>query len=261
MIPTLSIIIPCKNEAGNIGMLFESILIQEKINVNSIPIIVADAGSSDDTLSVIEIYKNKHHLPIEVVQGGYPAIGRNNGARHAQSDYLIFIDADITLGEPLFLHNVISKILEKHPDLVTSYIKCYQGNWFDNLFWKIHSLFLGLSTYFKPLTAGMFICIKRKTFWSLGGFDEEIILGEDVELSYKIDRKKFSIAKTFVYTTNRRFKKMGYINTIIYYTLVAFSSRFRHRNNAFYFEDKNKTFQRRESLEKLQNGLKSIFNK
>lgn len=235
-----AIIIPCKNEAENIGRLFDSILMQENIDIKNIPIFVADANSTDNTLEIISGYNERSNLNITVVQGGYPATGRNIGASHAHADYLIFIDADITLGEPLFLYKVIQKINSGDFHLITSYIRCRDGNWFDTFFWKVHAASLHISKLLKPMATGMFMVVRTDIFKKTGGFDESVILGEDVEFSHKIHRKYFGIVDTWIYTTNRRFKKMGYVNTIVYYTMVAFSSRFRHRDNAFYFDEKDK---------------------
>jgi glycosyltransferase involved in cell wall biosynthesis len=258
---TWSIIIPCKNEAANIGKLFDSILMQQNVDLGSIPIYVADADSTDGTLAIIEDYIQTRGLNITVVQGGYPAAGRNNGARHANTAYLLFMDADITLGDPHFLSKVEKKISGGDLHLITSYIRCLNGNLFDRFIWFMHAFSINVSKYHHPMAAGMFMGVRKDIFEQIGGFDEEVILGEDVELSRKIHHRKFGIVNSYIYTTNRRFKKMGYFKTIVCYTLVALSPKFRHRNNSFYFEDKEKTVHYRESLARFQKELKSILNK
>ena len=51
----------------------------------------------------------------------------------------------------------------------------------------------------------------RKKFWDLGGFHEQIQFGEDYRLSQQVERKRFAIVRGGVYTTNRRFKRMGHL--------------------------------------------------
>jgi hypothetical protein len=51
----------------------------------------------------------------------------------------------------------------------------------------------------------------RKKFLELGGFHEQILFAEDYRLSQQVERKRFAIVSGGVYTTNRRFKKMGHL--------------------------------------------------
>jgi hypothetical protein len=84
----------------------------------------------------------------------------------------------------------------------------------------------------------MFILIRRSVFNSLGGFNEKMILGDDWELTHKIPRKKFGVANTFIWTTNRRFMKQGYLKTFSQYFRVAISKEFRTRDNSQYMHIK-----------------------
>jgi hypothetical protein len=80
----------------------------------------------------------------------------------------------------------------------------------------------------------MFIMIRRSKFNEMGGFNEKMVLGDDWELTHRIPRKKFGVANTFIWTTNRRFMKQGYIKTFGQYFLVAFSKDFREKDNKAY---------------------------
>jgi hypothetical protein len=57
----------------------------------------------------------------------------------------------------------------------------------------------------------MFMFFDRKKFWELGGFHEQIMFAEDYRLSQEVERKRFAIVRGGVYTTNRRFKRMGHL--------------------------------------------------
>ncbi|HXX02407.1 MAG TPA: glycosyltransferase, partial [Candidatus Acidoferrales bacterium] len=63
----------------------------------------------------------------------------------------------------------------------------------------------------RPFATGMFMLFDRKKFWELGGFHEQILFAEDYRLSQKVERKRFAIVRGGVYTTNRRFKRMGHL--------------------------------------------------
>ena len=92
-----SIIIPTYNEEEYLPILLKSI---KKQDFNSYEIIVADANSTDKTREIAEEYG------CRVVDGGLPAVGRNNGAKVAKGEYLLFLDSDLELTED-YLRNVI----------------------------------------------------------------------------------------------------------------------------------------------------------
>jgi hypothetical protein len=57
----------------------------------------------------------------------------------------------------------------------------------------------------------MFMLFERQKFWGLGGFHEQIHFGEDYKLSQQVQRRRFAVVRGSVYTTNRRFKRMGHL--------------------------------------------------
>ena len=82
----LSIIIPTYNEEKYLPILLESI---KKQSFEDYEIIVADANSTDNTRNIAQEYG------CIIVDGGLPAIGRNNGANVAKGDILLFLDSDL----------------------------------------------------------------------------------------------------------------------------------------------------------------------
>ncbi len=86
----LSIIIPTYNEEEYLPLLLKSIKQQD---FRDYEIIVADANSKDNTVKIAEEYG------CIVVEGGMPAVGRNNGAKVAKGEYLLFLDSDLKLTE------------------------------------------------------------------------------------------------------------------------------------------------------------------
>jgi glycosyltransferase involved in cell wall biosynthesis len=234
----LSIVIPCKNEEKQIAKTLAA-LESQTTDMSRIPIFIADAGSSDSTVEIISEFIEKGKLKIRIVPGGYPPEGRNNGASYCASDYILFLDADIELGEDSCIEKSISLALEKDLDLVATYIKCKDGNQTDRIFWeKIHAFTYKYPYIVGPYAAGMFILIRRSRFLELGGFNEKMVLGDDWELTHKIPRKKFGVAETFIWTTNRRFTKQGYLKTFSQYFRVAVSKEFRQKDNTPYMKVK-----------------------
>ena len=234
----LSIVIPCKNEEKHIRNTLTA-LENQTVDMSKVPIYIADAGSTDSTLECIQSFIEKGKLKIQVVKGGYPPTGRNNGASCCRSEYILFLDADIEMGENTSIEKSINLALQRELDLVATYIKCKDGNQYDKFFWeKIHAFTYKYPYIVGPYAAGMFILIRRSKFDELGGFNEKMILGDDWELTHKIRRDKFGIADTFIWTTNRRFMKQGYLTTFSRYFRVAFSKDFRDKDNKSYIDIK-----------------------
>ena len=232
----LSIVIPCKNEEKQIGRTLAA-LQGQTADMSRVPIYISDAGSKDSTLDIIQGFIEEGKLQIKVVEGGYPPAGRNNGASYCSSEYILFLDADIELGEDSSIEKSLNLALEKDLDLVATYIKSKDGNQYDKIFWeKIHAFTYKYPYIVGPYAAGMFILIRRSRFSELGGFNEKMLLGDDWELTHKIPRGKFGVANTFIWTTNRRFMKQGYIKTFSRYFRVAFSKDFREKDNASYMD-------------------------
>src|SRR5512146_893802 len=93
----LTIVIPAKNEAKLLPRLLTSLSEQDYPQMRNTKVYVADAGSTDGTPEIARRFAGR--LDIEVIPGGLPATGRNNGARLAVTPYVLFIDADIELAD------------------------------------------------------------------------------------------------------------------------------------------------------------------
>jgi glycosyltransferase involved in cell wall biosynthesis len=88
----LSIIIPAYNVQGWIGQCLDSMI---PLNNKEIEIIVINDGSTDDTVAVVEGYKNKfEHLIIYHQENGGASAARNLGLTKATGKYILFCDSD-----------------------------------------------------------------------------------------------------------------------------------------------------------------------
>jgi glycosyltransferase involved in cell wall biosynthesis len=208
----LSIIIPCKNEEKYIGGLLKS-LTRESLPKNT-EIIIADAGSTDKTLTIINYYK--HLLPnLSVINGGLPSVGRNAGANSATGDILLFLDADSYFKEPGIIKSSLLKIL-KGNELVGCLLNI-EGNHWVRFIYFLCNMVIRSSKFDKPFVVGSYMMITKEAFNRVGGFDESLMHCEDYFLSEEINRKKFSVVNKYIYTDDRRFKKMGKLNLVAYF--------------------------------------------
>lgn len=207
-----SIIIPTLNEERYLPLLLESI---KKQDFNNYEIIVADAGSEDKT---VEIAKN---YGCKIVKGGLPAKGRNEGAKVARGDTILFLDADVILPENFF-ENTLKEFEKRNLDIASFSLEPQSKSNFPkflfNIFYNRPIKFLEKSL----LHASQAILVKKILHQKIGGFDEEIKLAEDhyyIREAAKIG--KFGIIKSSrVLISTRRFEKDGWLKTYLKYLLA-----------------------------------------
>ncbi|HTT21125.1 MAG TPA: glycosyltransferase [Candidatus Sulfotelmatobacter sp.] len=201
--------IPAKNEAKLIPRLLTSLTNQDYSKMSSTRVLVADADSTDGTPAIVMSFRDR--LNVAVIHGGMPSYGRNQGAAQADTPYVLFLDADIELADNSLIRRCMEKTQLKDLHCVTTNIVCKDGTWIDKLFYAGNDFFQYLSYLHRPFATGMFMLFDRRKFWELGGFHERIQFAEDYRLSQKVQRKRFSIVRGGVYTTNRRFQRMGHL--------------------------------------------------
>ena len=182
---------------------------QDYPKMSSTRVLVADANSTDGTAEIVMSFRER--LNVAVIHGGMPAYGRNQGAGQADTPYVLFLEADIELAEPWLIRKCVERAQKKRLQCVTTNIVCKDGTWVDKLFYAGNDFFQYLSYLHRPFATGMFMLFDRKKFWELGGFNEKIRFGEDYRLSQKVASRRFAIVRGGVYTTNRRFQRMGHL--------------------------------------------------
>ena len=205
----LTIVIPAKNEAKLIPRLLTSLTKQDYSKMPSTRVLVADANSTDGTREVVLSFRDR--LNVSVIPGGMPSVGRNQGAAQADTPYVLFLDADIELAEPWLVRKCVEQAKARRLHCATTNILCREGSWVDKVFYAGNDFFQYLSWLHRPFATGMFMLFDRKKFLELGGFNEQVHFAEDYLLSQQVDRLRFSIVRGGVYTTNRRFQKMGHL--------------------------------------------------
>ena len=93
-VPHISVIIPAKNAAGTIADQLDALACQTF--AGPFEVLIADNGSSDDTLRIVESYRDR--VPdlrvIDASSRPGSAFARNEAARSARGGLLCFCDAD-----------------------------------------------------------------------------------------------------------------------------------------------------------------------
>jgi len=115
--PSVSVIVPARNEEACIGACMESLVAQTGV---SFEIIVVDDGSTDQTHAIAESFPG-----VKVIRPGpLPAgwTGKNNavtaGAKKAKGEWLLFTDAD-TVHRPGSLARAMAEAKEHNADMLS----------------------------------------------------------------------------------------------------------------------------------------------
>jgi len=217
----LTIVIPAKNEAKLFPRLLTSLASQDYPQMRNTKVLVADANSTDGTPDIVMSFRDR--LDVGVIPGGLPSVGRNAGAALADTRYVLFIDADVHPASPSLIRRAVELAQRKNLHCVTTNIICPDGGSMDRLLYFGNNLFQQLSRIHHPFSTGMFMLFEKRRFDELGGFHEQVHFAEDYLLSKQVARSKFAIVRGGVYTTNRRFQKMGHLRVARLFLKTAFN--------------------------------------
>lgn len=242
----LSIIIPTFNEKKSLSLLLDSIKRQNFVDYE---IIVSDAGSGDGTLDFIKEQKLKAVFTNS--SDFFPAKQRNEGAKEARGDPLLFLDSDCILQKSDFLKKTLAEFSERKLDVAGFKLYPYGKKKF---FRFLYDLFYNWypALFFKNLLphASNAVLVKREVHLKLKGFDEGIRIAEDhayAREAAKIGR--FDILyNSSLYALTKRFECDGWIKTSFKYLLCELhmilrgpvkSDFFRYKFGHFYKEKKS----------------------
>jgi glycosyltransferase involved in cell wall biosynthesis len=224
-----SIIIPAYNEEAYLPATLAGLLQAMETIPYQGEIIVVDNASTDKTSKLAQKYGTR------VIFEPYRQIARarNSGAKAAESDFLIFLDADTILPPPL---------LEQALELLESKTCCGGGTLlsFDSrlpfLAARLVEFWNWLSKTNK-LAAGSFIFCLAQGFFEIGGFDEKTYAGEEVFLSRRLStwgkkqKLHFTILEDHpVVTSGRKFHWYSSLQIallLILFTVFPFALRSR----------------------------------
>jgi len=197
----LSIVIPTFNEEKYLPNLLESL---EGQTFRDFEVVVADAGSRDATRKIATAWG------CRLVEGGRIAQGRNAGARQAKGNYILFLDADVTLS-PSFLEELRSQIIKHELDVASGFITPDSNKLFDHIMVTTSNIWHFAIQHIYPHASGFYIIARKSLHEAIGGFDEELFLTEDhdyVRRAARVGRFKY-LRQPRVTFSVRRFDKEG----------------------------------------------------
>jgi glycosyltransferase involved in cell wall biosynthesis len=216
--PQASVVIPTYNRSDKLSKTLET-MTEQDIDPSRFEVIIADDGSSDDTVDVMKSFAGRLRLKyyFQADEGFRAGAARNGGARLAAAPILIFLDSGTLAGPRLVSSHLAVHAASEERRAVIGY--CYGYDAFRDELWvpegfdtlrpteivrrhQENSLFadireldyarFGSDPMKWPLPWLFFFTmncsIPIDDFWAAGGFDEMFRSWgvEDIELGYRL---------------------------------------------------------------------------
>lgn len=207
--PLVSVIIPTYNEATYVGRLLDALCVQA---YKPIEVIVSDAESKDEIRQVVESYKDKLSIQLVTSPPKGPGAGRNEGAKNAQGEWLLFLDADVDLDDANFITTLVMGATNKQWQTASAKTVVCDATIFERFGTRVNYLYTKMLAHTKhPVAAGWCILTKRKLFEDNHGFNEKIQFGEDYDYVSRVGSSGFGfVDETYYYMDLRRARKEGW---------------------------------------------------
>lgn len=189
--PFVSVIIPVRNRPDDIAACLRS-LRELDYPEDKLEIIVVDDASIDQTPDVVS------RFPVRLLrlqQHRQAPYCRNLAARQARGELLAFIDSDC-LADSAWLRELVPAFKDKTLGAVGGIVDSYSHENGLDRYEKVKSS-LRISSHFRRsehndpffYLPSCNLLVRRDLFLQLGGFNEELVVGEDVDLCWRMRKR------------------------------------------------------------------------
>ncbi|MCF7709396.1 MAG: glycosyltransferase, partial [Verrucomicrobia bacterium] len=230
---TISFVIPAFNEEETLPRTLKAISTASKAFTClgwGTELIVCDNNSTDATPQIAREYQAKVvHEPFNQI-----ARARNTGAKAAKGDWLIFIDADSSPSQELFIE--VSRAILSGKYAGGGSTLCFDST-IGRLVPGIH-IWNAISRITK-WPAGSFIFCNAAAFREVGGFNNELFVAEEIDLGRKLKKyagrhdKSFVILKSHPLLTSARKVKFCHAKdfiSLLFKVVLTRGEVFKNRN-------------------------------
>jgi glycosyltransferase involved in cell wall biosynthesis len=216
----VSVIIPALNEEKLLPSTLQSVKAQ---TYKDFELIVKDGLSVDRTVDIAKRYGAR----VISLRDSSAGEARNQGARHAVGDVLVFLDAD-TLMAPDTLGKLVKDMREYAAVLVFPRYQTreqimqfngrpsYSARVFVTWWFTFEDLF---RKYADQYAGGMCMACDAAAFRRIGGFNGKLKVCEDIEISYRFRKAGRVVCdhEIVVYPSARRYFKGGVLRSLLTY--------------------------------------------
>lgn len=194
--PFVSIVIPCLNEEASLPECLDSILSQDYPR-DKLEILIADGGSSDDTLGVIERYAASNPAAtIRVVKNPdrIQAAGCNRAIAESRGDVIVRMDAHARYQRD-YVTSCVNELAKTGAEIVGGAQRAVWRTPFQRaMVAALESpLAMGGAAYRNPSSEGFVDTVwlgafRRDAFEHVGLYDPSAVTNEDAELNHRVIR-------------------------------------------------------------------------
>mgnify|MGYP001613500921 CR=1 FL=1 len=229
----ISFIIPTLNEEK----IIEETLLGLKKYSGENEIIVSDGKSTDKTVEIARKYADQ----VALYQGEARqtiAAGRNAGAALARGEYLVFMDADISIPDPNVFFGKVLKILNFDNNITGLTVRIRVLPALETpadriVFLVMDYVHFVLNNIFKIGAAtGEFQMVRSSAFKKTGGYNEKLVAGEDHEFFQRLSKiSKTRMEKSLTaYHPGRRAHRIGWPKLLLIWLGNALSFLFKKKS-------------------------------
>ncbi|MBN1936528.1 MAG: glycosyltransferase [Anaerolineae bacterium] len=200
----VSVVLPTKNEAHNIVPFLQSL-------PADIPLVVVDA-SDDNTPTLIAEHRPRQTRIIR--NPARIAEARQIGAAAAETEWLLFTDADVVFAPDYFERiqacNDECDVIYGSKRSLDAYARYYR--WFSRGQGLAHRLGV-------PAASGSNLLIRREALLACGGFDLRLPVNEDTEVVWRIKQRGYRVClapELIVYECDHRRLRRGAVRKTLH---------------------------------------------
>lgn len=224
----LSVAIPAHNEEAYITSCLDSLATQDFSG--ELEIVVCLNACSDKTEEIVQHWARQAKRPIKVVHEPQKGVGRARQAAFFAANGEVIASADADASYPQDWASRIARAFAHDAQLVQLYgpvrLRDFE-RW--RHFWRyFHPLLNDLFTYTGRWIGwhnviGSNFAVRREAFYAVGGFKTSLKALEDNEITRRlkrIGRVRYD-PKLVVYASARRYNRLGFWRTAVFYTRNA----------------------------------------
>jgi glycosyltransferase involved in cell wall biosynthesis len=194
--PSVSVIVPVRNEARSIEQTLRSLLTQD-FPPDHFEVIVADGASTDQTVPIVRgLQAEFPNLKLVFNPGRFSSAGRNTALRHAAKDVAVVVDGHCHLPDRNYLRNVSEAFAESGADSLgrpqpldadnpTPFQQAVSAARQSRLGHNPESdIFSDEAKFVPPQSTA--VAYDRRVFHAIGLFDQAFDACEDVEFNHRV---------------------------------------------------------------------------
>ncbi len=193
--PSVSVVIPTYNRKEMLAEMI-GLLTEQTLDPSEFEVLVVDDGGKDGTPEFIEALDMPFALRVVTQPNGGASRARNHGAEEARADMIVFMDDDL-VPQPEMIKSHRDALVEDESTVVIGKLMPWDegsrgawNRWEDRIYARHYA---AVESNRRPpsgrrLYSGNF-SVWRQAFLNAGGFDEDLLRGEDVELGFRLESR------------------------------------------------------------------------